>query len=67
MEYETFAGLFGPWADMFRPFIEGEEMFKIYQKLKEGKEIIVPSWDNTYRAFAKTHPDTLKVVWYLMD
>lgn len=69
LQYESFAGLFGLWADRFKPFIESKDMFDIYQKLKTDakKEIIVPNSDAVFRSFATSNPSNLKVVWYLMD
>ncbi len=69
LNYEEFAGMFGMWADIFKPFIESKEMFEIYQRLKEDaqKDVIVPSSDVTFRSFAVSNPDQIKVVWYLMD
>ncbi len=65
--FEDFAPLLGEWADRFRPFIESQEMFDIYQTLKNEKEVIVPSSDVTFRSFANTSPRNLKSVWFLMD
>lgn len=69
LDYNEFAGMFGMWAELFKPFIEGEEMFKIYQRIKEDakKEKIVPASDCTFRAFAKSNPNNIKSIWYLMD
>lgn len=67
LDYNEFAPLFGDWAGLFQPFIEGEEMEKIYQKLKSEKEKIVPSSDVTFRSFAESSPHNIKSVWYLMD
>lgn len=69
LDYEDFAGMFGQWAEIFKPFIESKEMWDIYQRLKTDaqKEIIVPSSDMTFRAFSKTPPDRLKAIFFLMD
>jgi len=67
LDYNEFVPLLGSWAELFKPFIEGEECFKIYEKLKSEKEKIVPNSDSTFRAFAESYPDTIKQVWYLMD
>ncbi len=69
MEYNDFAGMFGAWAELFKPFIEGEEMDKIYAKIKEDaqKEVILPSCEDTFKVFGKSHPDHVKSIWYLMD
>lgn len=67
MNFDEFAPLFGPWADLFRPFIESEEMFNIYERLKQDGRLVVPTWDNTYRSFLKSSPHNIQVVWYLMD
>lgn len=69
LEFDDFAGYFGLWADLFRPFIESKEMYDIYQKLKSdgSKEHIVPSSDSTFRVFGMSNPADIKSVWYLMD
>lgn len=69
LNYEEFCGLFGEWAERFKPFIEGKEMFDIYQKLKSDsqKERIVPNSNNTFRAFSTCSPNNLKVIFYMMD
>lgn len=71
MEFDEFAPLFGPWADIFRPFIESEDMFNIYQKIKDEvfnkKRIVVPKYDNVFKVFQKSSPHNVKSVWYLMD
>jgi uracil DNA glycosylase len=69
MQFEDFAPLLGEWADKFRPFIEGEGMYNIYQRIKKDaeKEIIVPEYDNVFRAFQQTSPGNIKSVWYCMD
>jgi len=67
LEYNEFEPLFGKWAPLFRNFIEGEEMFDIYQTLKNSKETIVPKSDDTFNAFKKSKPEDIKVIWYLQD
>jgi len=69
LDYNDFAGKFGAWAELFKPFIESKDMFDIYEKIKEDakKEVILPDSDNTFKVFAKTIPEDIKVVWYLMD
>lgn len=69
LNFEDFAPLLGPWADLFRPFIESKEMFDIYQRLKQDakKEYLVPLSKDVFRAFSTSHPDHIKSVWYLMD
>ncbi len=69
MDYNDFSGMMGAWAEKFKPFIEGEEMFKIYQTIKKDaeKEIIVPDSENVFRAFATTSPSDIKSIWYMMD
>ncbi len=69
LDYEAFKPMFGSWAEDFKPFIESEEMYNIYQRLKEDskKEIIVPSSDLTFRTFQTSFKGNLKVVLYLMD
>lgn len=67
--FEEFAPLFGLWADLFKPFIESQEMYDIYQKLKADgkKEVILPTSDVVFRSFATTDPRSIKSIWYLMD
>lgn len=69
LDYNDFIPLLGAWAEKFRPFIEGEQMFNIYQKLKKdgSKEIICPDSDKIFRAFSCSSPDDVKSVWYMMD
>lgn len=67
MEYEDFKNAFGDWNEQFKPFIESEEFFNIYQKLKGEKEVITPSSDNTFRALKMTPIKEIKSIWYLMD
>ena len=45
LDFNSFAGKFGQWADKFKPFIEGKEMWDIMQKIKadSAKETIVPA------------------------
>jgi len=69
MDYEDFAGDFGMWAEKFKPFITGPQMFNIYQKLKQDAKThtIFPKSDATFRSFGLTVPHNIRVVWYLMD
>lgn len=69
MNYEDFKPLFGAWAEKFKPFIEGEEFYKIYQKIKADAktERILPISDNVFRVFQLTKMDDIKVVIYLGD
>ena len=69
LDYSTFETKLGPWADKFRPFIEGEEMWDIYQKIKKDSmsDTICPDSSNTFRAFKTVQPVDLKVIFYLMD
>lgn len=83
LDFNNFKDKFGNWAPKFKPFIEGEEMFKIFETIRkdafeekidvEGnktfvkKEVIVPESKNTFRAFSTTNPIELKVIFYLMD
>lgn len=69
LEYKEFISLLEPWAEKFRPFIEGKEMYEIYQKLKRdgAKEVICPDSENIFRAFLCSKPDMVKSVWYMMD
>jgi uracil DNA glycosylase len=69
LDYNTFKDKMGAWAPKFKPFIEGKEMWEIYQKIKadSAKETIVPKSTDTFRAFKTVDPKNLKVVFYLMD
>lgn len=69
LDFETFKPKMGDWADKFRPFIEGKEMWDIFQKLKadSSKETIVPKSSDTFRAFKTTPVNEVKVIFYLMD
>jgi uracil-DNA glycosylase len=69
MNYENFAPLLGKWAEKFRPFVESEAFYNIYQTLKTDSqtETILPTSDLTFRAFQQSDPNQIKVVWYLMD
>lgn len=69
LDFNDFKDKLGAWADMFKPFIESEEMWNIYQKIKEDAktERIVPSSDNTFRAFLTTNPKDLRVIFHLQD
>lgn len=83
LDFETFRPKLGNWANKFKPFIEGKEMWDIMQTIKkdafdekvdkEGnkvyvkRETIVPKSSDTFRAFATTEPSELKVIFYLMD
>lgn len=69
MDFNEFAPLFGSWADRFKPFIESQEMFNIYQRLKADsqKEKVVPSSENVFRAFQTSSPNNLRVIIYAMD
>lgn len=69
LDYESFKDKMGAWAPKFRKFIEGKEMWEIYQKLKadSAKDTIVPKSTDTFRAFKTVDPKNLKVIFYLMD
>lgn len=69
MNYDTFREPLGEWAEKLKPFIEGEEMWKIYQRIKDdaSREQIVPKSTDTFRAFKACRPGDLKVVFYLQD
>ncbi len=69
LDYSKFEEKFGSWAEKFKPFIEGEKMWDIYQKIKKDSlsDTICPESINTFRAFKTTEPHNLKVIFYLMD
>lgn len=69
MNYDDFKDQFGMWAEKFKPFIESEDFFNIYQKIKHDAqtEIICPSSSDTFKVFELTNPNTIKVIIVLMD
>lgn len=69
LDYEDFKGKLGGWGDLFKPFIEGPEMWQIYQTLKKDSryETICPNSSQTFRAFECTKPEDVKVIFYLQD
>lgn len=69
MNFETFREPLGGWADKMRPFIEGEDMWQLYQKIKKDAqtERIVPNSTDTFRAFKACSPENLRVLFYLQD
>jgi len=69
LDYLTFKDKMGDWAPKFKSFIEGAQMWDIYQKLKKDSigDTIVPKSTDTFRAFKTVNPKELKVVFYLMD
>ena len=81
MNYKTFEDPLGEWALQMKPFIEGEEMWELYQKIKNDVQterkinptfsasypFIVPRSSETFRAFKTCQPKNLKVVFYLQD
>lgn len=69
LDFSTFEPKLGKWAEKFRPFIESEKIWNIYQKLKRDSlsDTIVPKSMDTFRAFRITEPGSVKVIFYLMD
>lgn len=69
LDYEKFKDKLGAWAPKFKSFIEGEEMWKIYERIREDaqKDMIVPMSKDTFRAFSITNPSDVKVIFYLQD
>lgn len=69
LDYESFKDKMGAWALKFKPFIEGKEMWDIYQTLKKdaASGTIVPKSLDTFRAFRIVDPRNLKVLFYLQD
>lgn len=69
LDFKTFEPKLGGWAEKFKPFIESEAMWNIYQKLKKDSmsDTIVPKSIDTFRAFRVTNPKSVKVIFYLMD
>jgi len=70
MNYESFEPYLGTWGPKLKKFIEGPQCDRIYEYLqkrsREGKTIL-PSWENTFKAFQKTPFDKLKVIFFLQD
>lgn len=48
------------WHPIVKPFIESKECDQMYNKIREGKNIL-PSSDLTFRAFKETPYDTMRV------
>lgn len=69
LDYDSFKDKMGAWTPKFKSFIEGKEMWDIYQKLKidNSQGGIVPKSSDTFRAFKLTDPRHVKVIFYLMD
>lgn len=69
LDYEDFKGLLGGWSEQFKPFIEGKEMWDLYQKIKADAkyDMIVPRSEQVFRAFETCRPENLKVIFYLQD
>lgn len=70
MDSSKFKDKFGLWFDKFKPFIESEEMDKIYAKLKEDARNgtkILPASEDTFKVFEKVSPDNLKVIFIGSD
>lgn len=70
MNYLQFEPLLGDWGPRLKSFIESPQCDWIYSYLrgraKEGR-IIIPSWENTFRAFRETPFSELKCVFFMMD
>lgn len=69
MKFETFKEPLGDWADKLRPYIESEEMWSMYQKIKSDAHDfgVVPKSSDTFRAFKSCKLSNLRVVFYLQD
>jgi uracil DNA glycosylase len=78
LDFKDFEPKLGEWANKFKPFIESEDMYNIYQKIKSDafyekdgkfyrKEFIVPDNEDTFNTFKITNPSRVKVIFYLMD
>lgn len=69
LEFESFKPKFGLWAEKFRPFVESKEMWDIMQVVKADafREGVAPDSKNTFRTFGTTDPDSVKVIFILMD
>ena len=69
MNYEDFEPLFGSWAGRFKPFIESEDMYNIYQRIKADaeRERVFPKFENVFKVFQLTKFEDIKVVIYLGD
>lgn len=69
MNYADFAPLFGTWAARFKPIIESENFYNIYQRIKTDaeRERVLPKFENVFRVFQLINYDDVKVVIYLGD
>lgn len=65
LNWESFAPLFGTWANRFKPFFDSGGFDPIYDKLKRdslrGKRV-APLSSNVFRCFSETPIDNVKVV-----
>jgi uracil-DNA glycosylase len=70
MDYSLFQEPLGSWGDRMKDFILSPQCDEIYAYLKsrsgQGK-VILPLWSDTFRAFAETPLEELKVVFFLQD
>ncbi len=66
MKYEEFIPKMGQeWAELLKPFLESEEMTKIFSYLKarfNGGHKIAPKSNQTFRAFLETPPSKIVAV-----
>lgn len=69
MNFQTFEEPLGDWAPKLKPFIEGREMWELYQKIKADAttQRIVPNSKDTFRAFKVCPPHQVRVIFYLQD
>jgi uracil DNA glycosylase len=75
-KYKAYEAKMGSWAPHFRPFIESDEIDKIYEVLRTdslegtkktlGKRVL-PYPKDTFRAFSTCDKHNIKVIFYLMD
>lgn len=70
MEFDLFKESLGSWGPKMKKFIEGPQCDEIYRFLKmrvgQGK-VILPKWEDTFRAFKETPLEDLKCIFFLQD
>lgn len=70
MDYQEFGEFLGTWGPSLKKFIESPSCDGIYDHLRNRSSqgrIVLPAWQNTFRAFRETPKDKLKCVFFLQD
>lgn len=68
LDVESFRPKLGEWMDKFLPFFETGEMDKIFSFLKSRRPLgykIIPSSEDTFKAFSSISPGDVKAIIYL--